>query len=83
VTRPRGLRAQIEDELREAIRSGRLAPGTPLPSTRALAADLDVTRGVVVAAYDQLLAEGYLASRPGSGLSSTRPSSTRPAAPAR
>ena len=64
---PRGLRAQIEDELRDAIRSGRLSAGTPLPSTRALAVDLGVTRGVVVAAYDQLLAEGYLASRAGSG----------------
>src|ERR671911_3089426 len=76
-TRPRGLRAQIENELREAIRSGRLAPGTPLPSTRALAADLDVTRGVVVAAYDQLLAEGYLASRPGSGTVVNAKSETR------
>ncbi len=66
-SRPRGLRAQIEDELRDAVRSGRLTPGTALPSTRALAADLGVTRGVVVGAYDQLLAEGYLASRPGSG----------------
>jgi GntR family transcriptional regulator/MocR family aminotransferase len=64
---PRGLRAQIEDELRNAIRSGRLSGGTLLPSTRALAVDLGVTRGVVVAAYDQLLAEGYLASRAGSG----------------
>jgi GntR family transcriptional regulator/MocR family aminotransferase len=66
-SRPRGLRAQVEDELRDAIRSGRLTPGTLLPSTRALAADLGVTRGVIVAAYDQLLAEGYLASRAGSG----------------
>jgi GntR family transcriptional regulator/MocR family aminotransferase len=66
-SRPRGLRAQVEDELRDAIRSGRLTAGTSLPSTRALAADLGVTRGVIVAAYDQLLAEGYLASRPGSG----------------
>src|SRR5262245_20701804 len=66
-SKPRGLRSQVEDELREAIRSGRLTPGTRLPSTRALAADLDVTRGVVVAAYDQLLAEGYLVSRAGSG----------------
>jgi GntR family transcriptional regulator / MocR family aminotransferase len=63
----RGFRSQVEDELREAIRSGRLAPGALLPSTRALAADLGVTRGVIVAAYDQLVAEGYLASRPGSG----------------
>jgi GntR family transcriptional regulator/MocR family aminotransferase len=66
-SRPRGFRAQIEDGLREAIRSGRLSPGTALPSTRALAADLGVTRGVVVAAYDQLIAEGYLAARAGSG----------------
>ena len=66
-SRARGFRAQVEDELREAIRSGRLAPGALLPSTRALAADLGVTRGVIVAAYDQLVAEGYLASRPGSG----------------
>ncbi len=66
-SRPRALRAQVEDELRDAIRSGRLTPGTLLPSTRALATDLGVTRGVIVAAYDQLLAEGYLASRPGSG----------------
>ena len=57
-----GWRSQVEDELREAIRSGRLARGTRLPSTRALAADLDVTRGVIVAAYDELLAEGYLVS---------------------
>jgi GntR family transcriptional regulator/MocR family aminotransferase len=61
------LRAQIEGGLREAIGSGRLPAGTPLPSTRALAADLGVTRGVVVAAYDQLLAEGYLLARQGAG----------------
>ncbi|MGH9273207.1 MAG: PLP-dependent aminotransferase family protein, partial [Acidimicrobiales bacterium] len=66
-SKARGLRAQVEDELRDAIRAGRLAPGTSLPSSRALASDLGVTRGVVVAAYDQLVAEGYLASRHGSG----------------
>jgi GntR family transcriptional regulator / MocR family aminotransferase len=66
-SRPRSYRAQVEDELRQAIRSGRLAPGTLLPSTRSLAGDLGVTRGVIVAAYDQLLAEGFLRSRPGSG----------------
>src|ERR687897_142812 len=66
-SQPRGLRAQVEDELRDSIRSGRLTPGAQLPSTRALAADLGVTRGVIVDAYDQLLAEGYLTSRPGSG----------------
>ena len=66
-SRRRGLRAQIEGGLRDAISSGRLAPGTSLPSTRALATDLGVTRGVVVAAYDQLLAEGYLLARQGAG----------------
>jgi GntR family transcriptional regulator/MocR family aminotransferase len=65
-SRPRGLRAQIEGQLRDAIRTGRLGAGTPLPATRTLATDLGVTRGVVVAAYDQLLAEGYLAARRGS-----------------
>src|SRR6185312_9333290 len=39
--------------------------GTALPSTRGLAADLGVSRGVVVEAYEQLVAEGYLTSRPG------------------
>jgi GntR family transcriptional regulator/MocR family aminotransferase len=66
-SRPRGLRAQVEEELRAAIRSGRLAAGTVLPSSRALAADLGVTRGVVVAAYDQLISEGYLSAHQGSG----------------
>ncbi|HEX8805247.1 MAG TPA: winged helix-turn-helix domain-containing protein, partial [Acidimicrobiales bacterium] len=66
-SRPRGLRAQIEDGLREAVRTGRLLPGTRLPSSRALAADLDVTRGVVVDAYEQLAAEGYVTTVQGSG----------------
>jgi GntR family transcriptional regulator/MocR family aminotransferase len=66
-SRPRGLRAQVEQGLRDAIRSGRLAPGARLPSSRALAEDLGVTRGLVVAAYEQLTAEGYLDSRQGSG----------------
>ena len=66
-SRRRGLRAQIEGGLRDAISAGRLAPGTAVPSTRALAADLGVTRGVVVGAYDQLLAEGYLLARQGAG----------------
>ena len=60
------LRLQLERELRRAIQSGRLPAGAQLPSTRALAADLGVSRGVVVEAYDQLLAEGYLIARHGS-----------------
>ena len=60
------LRAQIERELRTAIQTGRLRQGMPLPSSRALAADLSLSRGVVVEAYEQLLAEGYLIARRGS-----------------
>ncbi len=59
------LRAQLEDAVRNAIRDGRLAHGTALPSSRALAEDLGVSRGVVVGAYDQLTAEGYLTARLG------------------
>jgi GntR family transcriptional regulator / MocR family aminotransferase len=63
-----GRRAGLEHALREAVRDGRLAPGTPLPSSRALARDLQVSRGTVTQAYDQLVAEGYLASKPRSGI---------------
>src|SRR5438045_9752811 len=61
------LRAQLEDGLREAARSGRLSGGARLPATRALAADLGVSRRLVVDAYAQLVAEGYLPARRGSG----------------
>lgn len=59
------LHRQLERHLREAVRYGRLAPESPLPSSRALASQLGVARGVVVEAYEQLIAEGYLVSRPG------------------
>jgi GntR family transcriptional regulator/MocR family aminotransferase len=61
----RPLRAQLEDGLREAARSGRLAAGARVPATRTLAADLGVSRRLVVDAYAQLLAEGYLTARRG------------------
>jgi DNA-binding transcriptional MocR family regulator len=61
------LAAQLADGLRDAVRAGRLTPGTRLPSTRDLAGDLDVSRGVVVTAYEQLVAEGFLVSRQGDG----------------
>ena len=64
--RRRPLRAQLEQRLREAIRSGRLRPGVRLPASRLLAGELGVSRGVVVEAYAQLTAEGYLQTR-GSG----------------
>ena len=61
------LRAQLENGLRAAVRSGRLAPHSRLPPTRALASDLGVSRRLVVDAYSQLLAEGYLLARRGAG----------------
>jgi len=59
------LHGQVERALRDAIRSGRLAADMPLPSTRALAQSLEVSRGVVFEAYSQLTAEGYLVARQG------------------
>ncbi|MFD0028798.1 MocR-like pyridoxine biosynthesis transcription factor PdxR [Streptomyces sp. NPDC055059] len=61
--RGRGLQAA----LRDAVRSGRLAPGTRMPSSRDLAADLGVSRGLITEAYEQLTAEGYLRSGRGAG----------------
>lgn len=60
-------RSSLEEGLREAIRNGRLAYGTRLPSSRSLARDLGWSRGTVTAAYDRLIAEGYLHGRQGSG----------------
>ncbi|MFE6485930.1 PLP-dependent aminotransferase family protein [Streptomyces sp. NPDC057757] len=57
----------LQEALRESVRSGRLAPGTRLPSSRELAADLAVSRGLVTEAYEQLTAEGYLRSGRGAG----------------
>jgi GntR family transcriptional regulator/MocR family aminotransferase len=59
------LHRQIEGSLRERIRSGALPAGIALPPTRTLAAELGVSRGVIVEAYAQLVAEGYLTSRSG------------------
>lgn len=61
------LSKRVEHALRESVRGGRLAPGTRLPSTRALCVELGVSRGVVVDAYAQLAAEGYLRTRRGGG----------------
>ncbi|MFD4030332.1 PLP-dependent aminotransferase family protein [Streptomyces sp. NPDC058637] len=62
-----GLRSGLTDALREAVRTGRLAPGTGLPSSRTLAADLGVARNTVADAYAELVAEGWLTARQGSG----------------
>lgn len=57
----------LEDALRAAVRDGRLPPGTRLPATRALAADLGIARNTVAGAYAQLTAEGWLTARTGAG----------------
>ncbi|HEY7392080.1 MAG TPA: PLP-dependent aminotransferase family protein [Bryobacteraceae bacterium] len=62
-----GLQRQLYDQLRTAILSGTFSPGTRIPSTRELAADLGVSRNTVAGAFDQLLAEGYLEGKVGSG----------------
>jgi GntR family transcriptional regulator / MocR family aminotransferase len=57
------LHRRLGHALKSAIRSGRLAPGARVPSTRTLAGDLGVSRNTVMLAYEQLVAEGYLVSR--------------------
>src|SRR5262252_7362858 len=61
------LGRSLEDALRVAARAGRLPPGTRLPSSRALAADLGIARNTVADAYGQLAAEGWLTARTGAG----------------
>ncbi|MET8408619.1 PLP-dependent aminotransferase family protein [Streptomyces sp. NPDC005195] len=83
-----GRRAGLERALRDAVREGRLAPGTRLPATRRLAAGLGISRGTAKGAYDQLVAEGYLTARQGSGtevalLPATSPEASEGAARAR
>ena len=61
------LHERLKRALRAAIRSGRLGTGATLPPSRELAADLGCSRWVVTEAYAQLVAEGYLEARTGSG----------------
>lgn len=72
----------IERSLRAAIRAGRLTPDTALPSSRSLARDLGVARGTVSAAYSQLAAEGYLATRQGAPTRVSWAPPRRPSRPA-
>src|SRR3954453_16433106 len=84
-----GLRAQLEHQLRESVRSGTLLHGAALPSTRALARELGVAGGVVMEASAQPTAEGYLGSSQGAptrvaaraATPSTRPLLDEPPAP--
>ncbi len=61
------LQQQIYDGVRRAILTGRLKPGARLPSSRVLAADLGVCRATSLLAFEQLMAEGYIVTRPGAG----------------
>ncbi|MFJ6085470.1 PLP-dependent aminotransferase family protein [Streptomyces sp. NPDC092369] len=76
-----GRRVGLERALRDAVRDGRLAPGTRLPATRRLAGELGISRGTAKAAYDQLVAEGYLTARQGSGTQVAQLPSTDTEAP--
>ncbi|MEU6341047.1 PLP-dependent aminotransferase family protein [Streptomyces sp. NPDC046977] len=77
------LRAGLTDALREAVRTGRLAPGSRLPASRSLAVDLGVSRNTVTEAYAELVAEGWLTAQQGSGTRvAHRPEPARRAAPA-
>jgi GntR family transcriptional regulator/MocR family aminotransferase len=78
------LAVQLAEQLRAAAGDGRLRSGDRLPSTRALAGELGVSRTVTAAAYEQLHAEGWIAGRHGSGTYvTTAPPGTMPAAPAK
>jgi GntR family transcriptional regulator/MocR family aminotransferase len=77
------LHEQLAVRLREAVRSGRLTPGEKLPSSRLLAGELGVSRGVVIEAYAQLTAEGYLTASQGAPTRVSATASTeRPPLPA-
>ncbi|WP_156723116.1 MocR-like pyridoxine biosynthesis transcription factor PdxR [Streptomyces apocyni] len=75
-----GVRKGLTDALREAVRGGRLAPGTRLPSSRSLAVDLGIARNTVADAYADLVAEGWLTARQGSGTRVAERSVPRPLA---
>lgn len=78
------VRAALESALREAVRTGRLHPGTRVPSSRTLARDLGIARNTVAEAYGQLVAEGWLTARQGSGTRVAEQAATidaRPSAP--
>lgn len=62
-----GLSLQVAQALRNAVRRGDIRAGDALPSTRLLAASLQVSRGTVIEAYEQLIAEGFLESKRGAG----------------
>ncbi|HXG58385.1 MAG TPA: PLP-dependent aminotransferase family protein [Thermoanaerobaculia bacterium] len=62
------LQDQLARQIRDRIRSGELAPGDMLPSTRDLAAELNISRNTAVYAYERLISEGFLQSEPRAGV---------------
>jgi GntR family transcriptional regulator/MocR family aminotransferase len=74
---------QVYRAIRDGILAGRFAAGGPLPPTRGLASDLGVSRATVVQAYEQLVAEGYLDGRQGSGTYVQGPLPAAPRGPIR
>ncbi|MBM7518418.1 MocR-like pyridoxine biosynthesis transcription factor PdxR [Nocardioides nitrophenolicus] len=82
-TDPRPLGTQLADQVRQLVLDGALAREDRMPATRRLAADLGVSRSVVEQAFDQLLAEGWLEARQGSGTWVAGGTTGRPAAPPR
>src|SRR5271163_3766349 len=83
-SRPESLTTQMVDQIREAIRCARIGPGTRLPSSRRLSEQLAISRNTVVRAYDLLLMEGIVESRPASGIyvAEALPSNAAPVHPA-
>lgn len=75
------LHEQVERSIRENIQAGRLAMGARLPSSRGLASELGISRGVVTEAYSQLVAEGYLVTRQGAPVRVARTVRTAAASP--
>jgi GntR family transcriptional regulator/MocR family aminotransferase len=76
------VREALERSLRDAVQTGRLTPGTLLPPSRALAGDLGIARNTVAEAYGQLVGEGWLTARQGSGTRvATQPALPAPAGP--
>src|ERR1700722_17637850 len=80
-SRPDSLTTQMVDQIRDAIRCARIVPGSRLPSSRRLSEQLAISRNTVMRAYDLLLMEGIVESRPASGIYVAE-QQPRPAAPA-
>jgi GntR family transcriptional regulator/MocR family aminotransferase len=72
------LAVQLAEQVRTLVTGGAVEPGSRLPSSRALAADLGVSRGVVEQAYDQLRAEGWMVTRRGAGSYAAQASAMQP-----